>query len=347
MKSFTDKYIHNLVIPQRLIGMIRQIGEYKGKEDLYKKQSPEILENLREVAIIQSTESSSRLEQVITGEKRFIDIMKKKTTPKNRNEEEIAGYRDVLDTIHSSANDIPFKVGVVKQFHHELMKYTPSGGGKWKIAQNKIIEKNSHGKEKIRFIPVEPLEVDDYMSRLHERFRQELYKGEIDPLILIPMYVLDFLCIHPFQDGNGRIARLIMLLLLYQNGYEAGRYISIEALIEKTKDSYYETLEMSSLGWYEEKHNVIPWINYFFSTMLAAYRDFEKRVGIIVSGRGSKERMIINAVDNMLGEFSIKEIEKICPTISRDHIRHVLNKMREANKIINISKGRNAKWQKI
>lgn len=346
MKSFNN-FLKKLTLTNEMILMIRKIGEYKGKQDLYQKQAPDVLENLRHFAIIQSTESSNRLEHITLDEKRFKEIMKNKSQPQNRNEAEIAGYRDVLSLVHSSAKDIPFTVTVVQQLHRDIMKYTGITGGKWKVTDNEISEILQDGKKIIRFKTVKTHLVSNYMTNLHERFNNELQDNKIEPLILIPSYILDFLCIHPFLDGNGRISRLISLLLLYQQGYEVGRYISLERIIENTRESYYETLKTSSQNWHEGNHNIIPWITYFLSTMLAAYDDFERRANVVVSGRGSKTEIIVKTIENFIGNFTIGDIVKACPLVSRDMIRHVFKQLREKNKIEAISKGRYAKWRKI
>src|SRR3990172_935253 len=288
MKSFDKKYLAALTIPHHLITIIRQIGEYKGKQELYKKQAPEMLENLRHVAIIQSTESSNRLEGITADIQRIKDLVEEKTKPANRSEAEIAGYRDVMSTVHANYEHIPFNKSVLLQFHRDLMIYAGKEGGRWKSVSNEITEILPDGTKKIRFVPVAPHLTPDYMQTLHERYESVSKEGDIDPLILIALYVLDFLCIHPFLDGNGRMARLITLLLLYRNGYEVGRYISLERVIEQTKESYYETLQKSSQGWHKGKHDALPWVEYALSTILAAYKEFESRFAGVSKGRGSK-----------------------------------------------------------
>ena len=347
MKSFSKPFLQSLTLSNELVRMVRGMGEYKGRQELFKKQAPEILENLRQVALIQSAESSNRLEQVIAEPTRFREIMAERITPKDRSEAEIAGYRDVLNTIHSSASHIPFTEKVIRQFHRDMMKYTGLPGGTWKSTQNEITETRPDGTKRIRFTPLEPFHVADYMVRLHELFNDEISKQAIDPLVLVPLYILDFLCIHPFLDGNGRISRLATLLLLHQHGYEVGRYISLERIIENTKDSYYDILESASAGWHQGKHDPTPWITYFFSTTLAAYDEFERRANISISGRGSKTTMILSAIDNFAGDFSISDIERACPLVGRDMVRHVLNKLRGDGKVVNLSKGRYARWRKI
>lgn len=344
MKSFEREFIEKLTIPNKTISVIRLIGEFKGKQDLYKQQSPQILENLRQVAIINSVESSNRLEGIIATPKRMQAIVKENAKPENRTEGEIAGYRDVLNTVHSSYEDIPFIDSIVLQLHRDLMKYTASGGGKWKVSQNLIQEKRSDGSDFIRFIPVEPFKTAEYMNKLHSLYKSSF--EEIDPLISIPLYVLDFLCIHPFSDGNGRMARLLTALLLYQNGYEVSRYISLEKIIESSKESYYDTLYKSSQGWHEGQHNSIYWIDYWLSTVLAAYREFEERAGKQIDAKGSKTRMVIDAIEGFKGEFSTSQLEEICPLVSHATIRKVLNTLKKEQKIELLTKGQNAKWRK-
>lgn len=292
MNSFAQTYLENIVVPQRLIAMIRQIGEHKGKQDLYKQQAPEMLENLRRVALIESTESSNRLEGIVADEKRLRALVAEKTAPANRSEAEIAGYRDVLNTIHASYDHIPFTDGVVLQLHRDLMKYSGKEGGRWKSAANEITETLPDGSKLVRFVPVAPHQTSEAMRSLHDRYNELTRKQEWDPLLLIPFYVLDFLCIHPFLDGNGRMARLLTVLLLYHNGYEVGRYLSLERIVEQTKESYYDTLYVSSQGWHTSGHDILPWTEYLLGTILAAYREFEGRFGRISSGAGSKTDMV-------------------------------------------------------
>jgi Fic family protein len=346
MKSFEKKYLARMAIPHHLISTIRQIGEFKGRQELYKQQAPEMLENLRKVAIIQSTESSNRLEGITADYKRIKELVEEKTTPTNRPEGEIAGYRDVLNTIHTNYDHMPFTVNIVLQLHRDLMKYTGKEGGKWKSTSNEITEFLPDGTKRTRFLPVEPHLTPDYMRYLHEKFEDTLGEQAIEPLILLPLYILDFLCIHPFLDGNGRMARLLTVLLLYRNGYEVGRHISLERIVEQTRESYYETLLKASQGWHEGRHDAMPWMEYFLSTILAAYREFENRLGRISSGHGSKTDMVLNAIDGFIGEFSISDLEKTCPTVSRDMVRHVLFGLRREGKIEPTGKGRFARWRK-
>jgi Fic family protein len=347
MHSFEQQYLKKLQIPHHLIGIIRQIGEYKGKQELYQQQAPEMLENLRQVAIIQSIESSNRLEGITADFKRIKGLVEEKIAPSNRTEGEIAGYRDVLNTVHSNHKNIPIKVQIVLQLHRDLMKYAGKQGGVWKSVANEIAEINPNGSKSIRFVPVEPFQTPDFMQNLHQSFNGAIREEMIDPLILSALYVLDFLCIHPFLDGNGRMARLLTVLLLYHNGYEVGRYISLERIVEQSKESYYDTLYQSSQGWHDGTHDALPWIEYLLSTILAAYREFENRLDRISTGYGSKADMVLNAVDGFIGDFSLADLENACPTVSRDWIRALLKRLRKEGKVEATGKGRYARWRKI
>ncbi len=347
MNSLATKYMKGLKITHELIRMIGRLREYKGQQSLYRKQAPEVLENLRLVSLVQSTESSSRLEQVTAPQDRFRQLMAEKVKPQNRSEAEIAGYRDVLSTIHQSANEIPLSVSVIKQFHRDLMRYTDRPGGTWKNTNNPIVDKHPDGSERVRFEPVAPFKVDETMNHLVKRLILELSRGEYDPLILIPLFILDFTCIHPFTDGNGRTSRLLTTLLLYHQGYDVAKYISVEKIVEKTKESYYETLERSSLSWHEADHDAIPFVSYTLSTFLAAYDEFEKRANISVTARGAKTEMIINSVEGFKGNFSVSDIQEACPLVSIDLIRRTLKELRKNGVLVNISRGRYAKWRKV
>lgn len=347
MHSFDEQFLANLQIPHHLVSSIRQIGEYKGKQDLHKQQMPQVLENLLHVAIIQSTESSNRLEGITAEFHRIRDLVEEKTTPEDRSEAEIAGYRDVLNTIHSNHQNIPFTVGMVLQLHRDLMKYAGKEGGRWKSVQNEITQTNPDGTRQIRFTPVEPFQTAEFMETLHRRFDETLRRQIIDPLILISLYCFDFLCIHPFLDGNGRMARLLTVLLLYYYDFEVGRYISLERIVEQTKDSYYDTLYRSSQGWHEGRHDILPWMEYLISTILAAYREFENRMERLSKGRGSKAEIVQNAIDGFIGDFSLSDLENACPDVGRDWIRALLQRLRRENKVEVIGKGRYARWRKV
>lgn len=348
MSSFAGDYLSNHLLTQGLLQTVRAIGEYKGKQALFKEQSPQILETLRQTAIIQSTESSNRIEGVVAPHKRIKELVEEKTTPQNRSEQEIAGYRAVLDTIHGSYEHIPFTAGIVLQLHRDLYQYSPSEGGRWKTTDNEITETMPDGSKKIRFKPVPAFATATEMEALHLRFNQLWDDGSVEPLLLIPTYIFDFLCIHPFLDGNGRMARLLTLLLLYRAGYEVGRYISLEQIVERTKEGYYDTLYRSSQKWHEGEHSLLAWWEYFLGVViLTAYRDFESRVGLVTGSRGAKTAMIFDAIGAMRGAFSIRELQERCPTAGIDLIRRLLRQEKIAGKLECLGRGPEARWRKI
>jgi len=344
MMSFRDDKLSKLNVPMGIVRLIGEINQFKGKQEMYRQQSPQVLDALKQVAVIQSTESSNAIEGIKIKASRLKRLMEDKTTPRNRPEGEIAGYRDVLATIHASFNAISISPGVIKQLHRDLYKFTPAQGGTWKPTDNTIGEIRPDGTQFIRFNPVPACLTPDAVEELCQAFKREGDAQKIDPLILTGVFVLDFLCIHPFFDGNGRMARLLTLLLLYKFDYEVGRYISLETLIEKTKESYYDTLYASSQGWHEGEHNLFPWLEYFLGIILAAYREFGERVGKIDSSKGSKSERIKEAINHFTGDFSISDIERVCPDTSRPTIYRVLKELKHKGSIKVVEIGRNAKW---
>lgn len=347
MHSFDDRFDRRLPYTHGLVRTVREIGELRGREELYRNQSPQVLETLRQAAVIQSTESSNRIEGVTAPLKRIRDLVAERTTPRDRDEQEIAGYRDVLGTIHANHDAMQPSSNLVLQLHRDLFKYTPSPGGAWKNTPNTILERKPGGAERVRFEPVAPHLVDDAMRQLHERFGASLDRGEVDPLLLIPAYVFDFLCIHPFRDGNGRMARLLTLLLLYRAGYSVGRYISLEKIVEESKESYYETLEKSSEGWHSGDHSLLPWTEYLLGTILAAYRQFEQRVGTLNTARGSKSQMVLQTIDAFLVDFSTAEILERCPNVSIDLVRSILKEQKAAGAVVPLGRGPGARWRRV
>ncbi|MBD2741891.1 Fic family protein [Coleofasciculus sp. FACHB-1120] len=347
MKSFEQGFIEQPPITQQLLQTIRLIGEYKGKQELFKEQAPQALETLRQAAVIQSTESSNRIEGITAPLERIKQLVAEKTTPRDRSEQEIAGYRDVLNTIHASYAHIPFTTGVVLQLHRDLYQFSVPQGGRWKTANNEISETRPDGTKFLRFQPVPAFETPEAMERLHERFNYLWQSGEFEPLLLIPSYVLDFLCIHPFLDGNGRMARLLTLLLLYQAGYEVGRFISLERIVEDTKQSYYDTLYQCSQNWHQGQHSLLPWYSYFLGVVLSAYREFEQRVGLVTTTRGAKREMILDTVQRLPNQFQFADLERACPGVSRPTINRALAELRKTNQIRCIKPGRDAVWEKI
>ncbi len=346
MQSFEPGFIERQPITQNILRTIRLIGEYKGKQELFNQQAPQVLETLQQAAIIQSTESSNRIEGVEAPLERIKALVAQKTTPQNRSEQEIAGYRDVLNTIHASYEYMSFNTSLVLQLHRDLYQFLPSGGGQWKSSNNNITETRPDGSTVVRFETVTAFLTPGAMTQLHEQFNIMMQADEVEPLLLIPSYVLDFLCIHPFRDGNGRMARLLTLLLLYQAGYEVGRYISLEKIVERSKESYYDTLYQSSLGWHSGQHTLLPWWEYFLGVILGAYRDFEQRVGLLTVSRGAKREVVFDVVERLPNQFKYIDVERACPGVSRPTINRALAELRGLGKIRCIKSGRDATWEK-
>lgn len=345
--SFTDGFVERQPLSQVLVQTVRLLGEFKGKQELFREQSPQVLETLRQASMIESTESSNRLEGITAPHERIADIVGKKTKPKNRPEQEIAGYRDVLNNIHANHANMPFNTATVLRMHRDLYKFSTGEAGQWKTKDNEITETLPDGAKKLRFKPLGARETPQAMKVLHGSFDEVWDSGKVEPLLLIPAYVLDFLCIHPFLDGNGRTARLLTLLLLYKAGYEVGRFISLEQLVERTRDSYYDTLYSSSQQWHKGKHSLVPWWEYFLGVMLlGAYRTFSERVGAITATRGAKREMIVDVVSRVPHEFQFADVERACPGVSRPTINRALADLRRAGKIKCVKAGRDAVWRK-
>lgn len=342
---------------------LTQIHEYKGMQELFSRQRPVELERLVEVAKVQSVESSNRIEGIVTTSTRIGQIVADKTTPRNRSEKEIAGYRDVLRTVHESYEYIPITGNIILQLHRDLMQYADTGmGGRYKNTQNYLKETKEDGTEFIRFTPVPPYETESCINAICEQYRKVIEEQRIDPLLILPVFIHDFLSIHPFNDGNGRMSRLLTLLLLYRSGYEVGKYISIEKHIEKTKKVYYDVLEEASAGWHEEQDDPMPFIKYMLGVILACYREFEERVRIIgettevVETKKGKKRSVIvrssaydivkSAVDTTLGKFTKREITNICPNISEKSVEVSLKKLVEEGYVDKHGNGRGTFYYK-
>lgn len=346
MNSFLNDRLLNMNVPMRIVRLIGKINEYKGKQDLYNQQSPQILESLKKVAVIESTKASNEIEGIKIEYKRLHDIINKgkPVNLENRSEGEIMGYKEVLNLIHTSAAHIPLKPSVILQLHGELYKFVPTEGGHWKSSDNFIQETLPDGSKFMRFKPVSAFMTPDAIEKLCNLTNESIKNNEIDPLILTGAFVLDFLCIHPFDDGNGMMSRLLTLLLLYKFGYEVGRFISLEKIIEKNKEEYYNTLYLSSQKWHSSEHILLPWIEYMLGVIVSAYREFENRVGNLENTKGSKSYRVENSINHFIGPFTKNDIRKACPDVGESTINRVLSKLREENIITVTGKGRNAKW---
>ena len=341
MKSFDYARIAPTLFKAPIVNLIAAIHENKGKQDLFIKAKPDILSSLLDIAKIQSTEASNKIEGIVTTEARLKEIVQQKATPRSRSEKEIAGYRDVLTTIHENYDYITPRSNVILQLHRDLYAYSPSSiGGTYKNADNIIQETDSLGNKRVRFQPLSAFETPEAMERLCDTFIEEVNKGEIDPLLLIPMYVLDFLCIHPFNDGNGRMSRLLTLLLLYRSGYIIGKYISIEMLIEKTKDTYYDVLQQSGIGWHEAMNDYLPFVEYYLGIILNAYRELSSRVELLTTKGLSKTDRVRVVIENKVGKITKKEIIELCPDISQTTVEKALSDLVKQDVILKIGGGR-------
>ncbi|HXC60377.1 MAG TPA: Fic family protein [Steroidobacteraceae bacterium] len=303
-----------------------------------------MLAGLLEVAKIESSESSNRLEGVSVPLDRIRRLVVNQAQPRNRSEQEVAGYRDALALIHDSGREMPFTPNVMLQLHGMLYRYMPNPGGRFKPTDNDIVERRPDGTSRVRFKPVPAHLTPPAVEQLAAHYALAAQMPQLDSLIIVPLAILDFLCIHPFADGNGRMARLLTLKLLYHFNYEVGRYISIERVYEQTKEGYYETLEASSQGWHEGRHDPNPWLNYFWGVMLRAYREFEERIGGVRKRKGSKSSQVREVVLARPLPFSISAIEADCPGISRETVRITLRAMSREGLIESTGKGRSAKW---
>lgn len=341
MRAFHFKSEYNKLLTPEVVAYLTQIHEYKGQQNLFIEAKADALSNLLEVAKIQSTEASNRIEGIITTDDRLKKIVREKTMPQTRSEKEIAGYRDVLATIHESHDYISPKPSVILQFHRDLYKFSgKSIGGSFKNADNVIAEELPDGQRIIRFQPVAAWETPEAIRVLCDAFQEAMQDTELDPLLLIPIFVLDFLCIHPFNDGNGRMSRLLTLLLLYRAGYLVGKYISIEKLISDTKETYYEVLQESSRNWHEGTNDYAPFVTYMLGILVAAYRDFETRIELLTNRGLSKPDRVREIIKQHLGKITKAEILEKCPDISQITVQRALAEMLKNGEITKLSGGR-------
>ncbi len=325
MRQFDYAKLKDQLWDTEVVNYLSQIHEAKGKQTLYLRQKPEQLDRLVEIAKIQSTEASNEIEGIRTTETRLRQLMREKAAPRNRDESEIAGYRDALNVVHESFEYIPLTPNYILQLHKIMLSHTDSAfGGSFKNVQNYISATNADGKAYTLFTPLAPYETPPAVQEICDAYNRAMGEGKVDPLILISVFIHDFLCIHPFLDGNGRMSRLLTTLLLYRAGYEVGKYISLEAKIAKNKGAYYDALELSQTGWHEEKDDPTPFIKYLLGTIISAYRDFEDRMEIISP---SSEDTVRKAVESRIGKFAKREIIELCPNISASTVERNLRAM--------------------
>lgn len=335
----------DLLTPE-VVTLLTRLHECRGRQELFIEAKPDVLDALLEVAKIQSTDASNRIEGIFTSDERLRAIVKDKSQPRNRNEEEISGYRDVLASIHESYEYISPNPNSILQLHRDLYSFSGALGGKYKNSDNVIAQKNADGTETVRFRPVPAFQTADAIQDLCAKYNEAFEAGTYDPLVLMPIFILDFLCIHPFNDGNGRMSRLLTLLLLYRAGFIVGKYVSIEMLIEKTKDSYYAALQESSCNWHENGNNYLPFLKYYLGIVIKAYNIFENRVEFLRYRKVSKTDRIKAAIDRTPGKITKKDIAQACPDISLTTIERTLAELVMSGYIVKVGNGRSTAYVK-
>jgi len=345
MKTFQQFERHLETVPLTTSWYLADLGEARGRQELFTRQSPQKLKVLREHAIIESAVSSNRIEGVEIDRARIGTVIFGKSNLRDRDEEEVRGYRDALKLIHEQGAKLRLTGEFIRELHH-LCRAGAGDAGQYKERDSDIIEKYPDGRQRVRFATVKAADTPRYMQGLVEDWDSCLRERWVHPLVALAAFNLDFLCIHPFRDGNGRVSRLLLLAACYQLGYEAGRYISLERLIEENKERYYETLEASSQGWHEAKHDPWPLINFLLYILKLAHGEFERRVGQMASPKGAKTEMVEAAVEAMTGAFTVSDLERACPGVSRDMVRRVLRNLKETGKIESLGRGPGALWEK-
>ena len=333
MRTFNYSAIKDQKWDSEILGLVAAIYKYAGKQELYLKQKPHELEKLVEIAKIQSTEASNAIEGIVTTNSRIRQIVEEKTAPRNCDEQEIAGYRDVLSVIHESFDAIPIRKNYILQLHKMLYSHMNNPlSGQTKTVQNYISATYPDGHTETVFTPLAPFETPEALDRICEEYSRVIGNFEVEPLIIIPIFIHDFLCIHPFNDGNGRMSRLLTTLLLYRSGFNVGKYISLEAKIAKNKDLYYDALRRSQDGWHEGNEDVIPFIKYLLGTILAAYKDFEDRFSIVEEKLPAVE-IVRKATLTKIGKFTKRDIIELCPSLSLSSVEGSLRKLVQAGEI--------------
>lgn len=329
MRQFNYTKLKEKTWDTETVNFLSQIHEARGRQELYLAQKPDELEKLVEIAKVQSTEASNKIEGIVTTNTRLKQLMLEETAPRNRDEKEIAGYRDALNVVHESFNYIPITVNYILQLHKIMFSHTDSAyGGQFKSAQNYISAQDTEGNVFTLFTPPDPYETKPAVEKICEEYNRAIGEGQVDPLILMPIYIHDFLCIHPFIDGNGRMSRLLTTLLLYRSGYSIGRYISLEAKIADSKDDYYDALAASQDEWHEAGDDPLPFVKYLLGTIVSAYRDFEERAAL-VSEKLSSLEMVRRAAATMIGKFTKAAIMEVTPSLSSATVERSIRKLCE------------------
>ena len=347
MRTFHYSEIKNQKWDSDILGLVAAIYKEAGKQELYLKQRPQELEKLVEIAKVQSTEASNAIEGIVTTNTRIKQLVEEKTTPRNRDEQEIAGYRDALNIIHESFDAIPITQNYILQLHKILYSYMNNPmAGRTKSVQNYIGATYPDGHVETLFTPLAPYETAEALDRICEEYNRVIGNMEVEPLIVIPIFIHDFLCIHPFNDGNGRMSRLLTTLLLYRNGFYVGKYISLEAKIANNKDLYYDALRQAQIGWHEETDNPIAFIKYLLGTILAACHDFEDRFALIETKLSALE-MVRRATQNKIGRFTKQDIRELCPSLSISSVEGALRKLVASGEVKREGKGKNICYYRL
>ena len=347
MRDFNYSKIKEKKWDLEILGLVAAIYKEAGRQEVYLKQRPEELEKLVEIAKIQSTEASNAIEGIVTTNSRIRQLVEEKTAPRNRDEQEIIGYRDVLNIIHESFDAIPITQNYILQLHKILYSYMENSMvGRTKNVQNYISATYPDGHSETLFTPLAPYETPEALDKICEEYNRVIGNAEIDPLIIIPVFIHDFLCIHPFNDGNGRMSRLLTTLLLYRNGFYVGKYISLEAKIEKNKDFYYASLRQAQTGWYENDEDKLPFIKYILGTILSAYRDFGERFALVEEKLSALDT-VRRACLNKIGRFTKQDIRELCPSLSLSSIEGALRKLVLSGELKREGKGKNTYYYRL
>ena len=347
MRAFNYSAIREMKWDSDILGYIAAIYKEAGKQELYLKQRPEELEKLVEIAKVQSTEASNAIEGIVTTNTRIRQLVEEKTAPRNRDEQEIAGYRDVLNIIHESFDAIPITKNYILQLHKILYSHMNNPmAGSTKNVQNYISATYPDGHTEILFTPMEPFETPEALDRICQEYNRVIGNMEVEPLIAIPIFIHDFLCIHPFNDGNGRMSRLLTTLLLYRSGFLVGKYISLEAKIAKNKDLYYSALNQSQHGWHEGTEDAVPFIKYMLSTILAVYKDFSDRFEIVAEKLPAVD-VVRKATQNKIGRFTKQEIRELCPALSLSSVEGALRKLVASGELKREGTGKNTCYYRL
>jgi Fic family protein len=344
MNSFRNHRLRDLSVPMSTAWLLNDIAEAKGKQELYTRQSPQVLKALREMALIQSTESSNRIEGVTVAADRLRPLVLGNTKPRDRSEQEVQGYRRALNEIHMRHEKLALTPDTLKRLH-ALCQSASSDAGQFKKVDNEVIQLVPGAAPVIRFRCVKAKDTLAAVEELCLLYRHALDQDNIPPMIAIAGLVLDFLCIHPFRDGNGRVSRLLTLLALYQHGYEAGRYVSLERMVEESKEDYYECLHRSSQRWHEGNHELTPWFNFLLAIIRRSCVEFERRAGQVKAPRGAKAELVLAAIREQSGDFRLADIERACPGVGREWIRSLLTDLKAAGNASCRGKGPAARWQ--